>query len=215
MHAVRILFAVALLALLSACGETAPTIAPPPDPLEKLIWSSAAERPAWTMEEPDTKDGQMWFVGLSGKFATEQLARDDAKRNATKSVVQYMGTLVKDKFEKARVSYGLESDVVDPTAAAREFEKQMAVNMANKVKVKNWYQEKWQTPTGVGHVAFALSFVPLEAIDETVKETAQGQAKNAERKAKEANDDFAKKQAEKAAEFWKQMEDQGVAEKDK
>lgn len=213
MHAVKVLFAIALLALLSACGETAPTIAPPPDPLEKLIWSSAAERPAWTMEEPDTKDGQMWFVGLSGKFATEQLAREDAKRNSTKSVVQYMGTLVKDKFEKARVSYGLESDVVDPTAAAREFEKQMSVNMANKVKVKNWYQEKWQTPTGVAHVAFALAFVPLEAIDETVKETAQSQAKNAERKAKEANDEVAKKQAEKAAEFWKQMEDQGVAEK--
>lgn len=212
MNTVKLLLTVALLALLSACAETAPTVATPPDPQEKLLWSSAAERPGWTMEEPDTKEGQMWFVGLSGKFATEVLSREDAKRNATKSVVQYMGTLVKDKFEKARVSYGLESDVVDPTAGAREFEKQMSVNMANKVKVKNWYQEKWQTPTGVAYVAFCLAFVPLEAMDETYKQTAQSLAKDAERKAKEANDQVAKQQAEKAAEFWKQMQEQGVSE---
>lgn len=213
----RVLFlAAALVTLLSACAETpAPSqaTAPPPDPVEKLIWSSASERPQWTMEEPETKDGMMWFVGLSGRFATEQLARDDAKRNATTSVVQYMGTLVKDKFERARVSYGLESDVVDPTAAARQFEKQMAVNMASKVKAKSWYQEKWQTRTGIAQVAYLLAFVPVEEMDQTAKQTARGMAQEAERKAKEANDDFAKKQAEKAAEFWKQMEEQGVAEK--
>ncbi|AMV72110.1 hypothetical protein JCM30471_06110 [Desulfuromonas carbonis] len=202
-----------LLAFLAACSATQEPVAIPPTPGEALIWSSAAERPAWTMEEPETKDGQMWFVGLSGKLSTEQLARDDAKRNATKSVVQYMGTLVKDKFERARVSYGLESDVVDPTAGAREFEKQMSVNMASKVKVKNWYQEKWQTPTGVANVAYALAFVPLEAMDETYQQTAKNLAKDAERKAKEANDAVAKQQAEKAAEFWAQMQDQGVVEK--
>lgn len=203
----------ALALTLGACAPTQGPVAIPDNPIEKLIWSSAAERPAWTMEEPDTKDGQMWFVGLSGKFATEQLSRDDAKRSATKSVVQYMGTLVKDKFERARVSYGLESDVVDPTAGAREFEKQMAVNMASKVKVKNWYQEKWQTPTGVANVAYALAFVPVEAMDESYRQTAKNLAKDAERKAKEANDAVAKQQAEKAAEFWNQMQEQGVVEK--
>jgi poly-beta-1,6-N-acetyl-D-glucosamine N-deacetylase PgaB len=96
------------------------------------------------MEEPDASDGYLWFVGISGRFATEQQAREDARRNALSTVVQYTGTLVKDKFERARTSYGLDSNVVDPTSAAREFEKQMSVNMANKVKVKNWYQEKWQ-----------------------------------------------------------------------
>jgi len=165
------------------------------------------------MEEPEAKDGTMWFVGLSGRFATEQLARDDAKRNATTSVVQYMVTLVKDKFERARVSYGLESDVVDPTAASRQFEKQMAVNMASKVKAKSWYQEKWQTKTGIAHVAYLLAFVPQQEMDDTYKQTAKSMAADAERKAKEANDEIAKKQAEKAAEFWKQMEEQGVTEK--
>lgn len=193
--------------------EPTPTQPVPADTAqEKLIWSSAPERPGWTMEEPDASDGYLWFVGISGRFATEQQAREDARRNALSTVVQYTGTLVKDKFERARTSYGLDSNVVDPTSAAREFEKQMSVNMANKVKVKNWYQEKWQTPTGVANVVFALAHVPQDSIDDTYKSTAQQLAKNAEQKAKEAGDELAKRQAEKAAEFFKQMQEQGVVE---
>lgn len=215
----RMMMAGALLALtiLAGCASTtvepAKAVAPPPDPIEKLIWSSAAQRPAWTMEEPGTREGVLWFVGLSAKYSTEQQARDDARRNATSSVVKYMGTLVKDKFERAVVAYGLSSDVIDPTASSREYEKQLAVNMANRVKMQTWYQEKWQTPTGVANLAFVLAHVPQEALDESYKATAQSMAKDAERKAKEAGDAVAKAQADKAADFWKQMQDQGLAEK--
>lgn len=200
----------AVLALLAACGGEKTSI--PPEVHEKLIWSSSAERPEWTMQEPETNDGIMYFVGLSEKYATEKGAREDARNNAASGVVKYMGTLVKDKFERARVSYGLESDVVNPTASARSFEKQLSVNMAKKVKVKNWYEEKWHTPTGVGWKVFVLMSVPQGAIDETYKETAANMARKAEQDAKEANDELAKRQAEKAAEFWKQMQDQGVME---
>lgn len=201
-----------LLIALAALVGCASTPAQPDTAQEKMIWSSAAERPDWTMDEPDEDDGFLWFVGVSGRFATEQRAREDARRNALNTVVQYTGTLVKNKFERARTSYGLDSNVVDPTAAAREFEKQMSVNMANQVKVKKWYQEKWQTPTGTANVAFALAHVPQKAIDETYKSTAKQLAKKAEQKAKEAGDEMAKRQAEKAAEFFKQMKEQGVVE---
>lgn len=206
------LFAVTIAGGCASTIEPGKAIAPPPDPAEKLIWSSSSERPAWTMEEPATRDGMLWFVGLSSKYSTEQQAREDARRNATSSVVKYMGTLVKDKFERARVSFGLESDVIDPTASSREFEKQMSVNLANRVKMQTWYQEKWQTTTGVSNIAFVLAFVPQESVDESYKSTAKDMAKNAERKAKEAGDAVAKAQAEKAADFWKQMQDQGVVE---
>ncbi len=203
-----------VIAALAGCSskEASPVGIPDEAGAEKLIWSSAAERPGWTMNEPDTEDGVMSFVGLSDRFATEKGAREDARRNAMESVVKYMGTLVKDKFEKATVSFGLESSVIDPTASAREFEKQLAVNMASKVKMKSWYMEKWQTETGIGWQAFALGKVPMGAIDETYKDTARSKQKEAERKAKEAGDAIAKAQAEKAADFWKQMQEQGVVE---
>ncbi len=184
----------------------------PPDVNEKLIWSSESQRPGWTLEEPVTANGVMTFIGLSGKYATEQLARDDAKRNAVNSVVEYMGTFVKNKFEKATVDFGLASNVVDPTVSGRAFQKQLAVNVTKQVKAKKWYIEKWQTPTGTAYVAFINAEVPQATVDESLKETAKDMARKAEQQAKEAGDEIAKQQAEKAAEFWKQMQDQGLTE---
>ncbi len=179
---------------------------------EQLIWSSAPQRPGWTMEEPDTINGRMSFVGLSGSMATEKAAREDARRNAVNGVVAYMGTLAKDKFERARVSFGLESTVVDPTSSSRAFEKQLAVNIANRVKPKKWYAEKWQTLTGIGYRVFVLAHVPMDSMDESYKSMARDMAKNAENNAKQAADNIAKAQAEKAADFWKQMQSQGLVE---
>src|SRR5579871_5057795 len=100
-----------LIALgLAGCGGKAATpVDIPTSPDEKLIWSSEPKRPGWTLEEPATEKGIMSFVGLSGNYATEQQGRDDAQRNAVNRVVNYTGTLVKDKVEKARLSYGLDS----------------------------------------------------------------------------------------------------------
>jgi hypothetical protein len=179
---------------------------------EKLIWSSEAQRPGWTLTEPDAVDGVMFFVGLSGNLATEKSSRDDAQRAAINNVVAYMGTLVKDKFERASVSFGLESSVVDPTASARQFEKQLAVNVARRTKTKHWYIEKWQTPTGIAYRTFALTQVPQQEVERSFKDMARDMARKAEQDAKQESDIRAKEQAEKAAEFWRQMEEQGLAE---
>jgi len=204
-----------IVMLTAGCGgkQVVKPVDIPPGVDERLIWSSEPKRPAWTLTDPTTANGVMSFVGLSGKYATEQQGREDAKRNAISAVVGYTGTLVKDKFERARVSFGLDSNVVDPTTSARAFEKQLAVNVARQVKAKNWYIEKWQTPTGsVYYLVYLWAEVPQAAIDETLKGTAHDMAKKAEQQAKEAEDAIPKKQAEDAAEFWKKMQEQGVAE---
>jgi len=198
---------------LGGCAASSNTAAIPDDGArEKLLYSSAAERPAWTMEEPDTQDGVMSFVGVSNRLATEQGAREDARRNAMDAVVKWMGTLVKNKIETLKVSFGESSAVIDPTQSAKEYEKQLAANMASRVKVKTWYMEKWQTPTGIGYQIFALAQMPANAGDDALKDLAKNKAQEAEQQAKEASDDRAKAQAQKAAEFWNQMQDQGVVE---
>ena len=216
MRRVITLLGILCLAALVGCSSTTtppkPVDIPDAAKTEKLLWSSASERPAWTMEEPETVNGIMTFVGLSNRFATEQGAREDARRNAMDSVVKYMGTLVKNKFEKATVSFGLESNVIDPTAGSRAFEKQLATNLATQVKMKSWYMEKWQTATGVGYQAFVFSQVPMAAVDESYKKSAKDMQDGAEKRAKDAADEVAKNQAQKAADFWKQMQEQGVAE---
>jgi hypothetical protein len=140
----RAVIALSLTAALAACagqdlkkepsGTTSPQVKG-----EQLVWSSTKERPAWTMSEPETQGNWMYFVGVSGNMATEQLARNDALRDSTGKVVAYLGTLAKDKFERARTSFGLSSTVVDPTEASRQFEKQLAANVARQLKPKGWY----------------------------------------------------------------------------
>ena len=204
----------AMTFVLGGCAANKATepVAIPQDPQEKLIWSSASDRPGWIYNEPETKDGIMFFVGLSNKYATEKLAREDARRNATESVVKYMGVLVKNKFERASIDFGLAGDVINPTVSAREFENQLAVNMASRVKVKEWYVEKWQAPTGVGIQAFLLAQVPQSSVEDSYKETAKDMVRKAEQKVKETNDEVAKSQAVKAVDFWKQMQGQGIIE---
>lgn len=199
---------------LAGCGgkQVLGPVAIPPDTNEKLIWSSEPQRPGWTLEDPSTSNGTMFFVGLSGNYATEQGSREDARRSAINNVVSYTGELARNKFERARVTFGLESSVVDPTTSARAFEKQLSVNIARQVKNKKFYVEKWQTPTGTAWKSFLLAEVPQASINESMKETAKDMGRKAEQQAKEAADEIAKKQAEKAVEFWKQMQDQGLTE---
>jgi len=179
---------------------------------EVMLWSSESKRPKWTNEEPETKSGTMGFVGLSATHASEKNARIDAKRNANNNVLAYMGTLAKNKFEKAQIDFGLESDVIDPTSSARQFQKQLAVNIVNHLKAKKWYTEKWRTPTGIGYRTFVLAQVPQKAMQESYINSAKSMARNAEQQSKQAADKIAKKQAQKAAEFWNQMQLDGFVE---
>lgn len=209
-----LLFIILFTGILMGCSsnQVRPALDAPTGIDEVLVWSSETKRPGWTMEEPDKLNGLMSFVGLSATHATEKNARNDARRNANSNVVAYTGTLAKNKFENARVDYGLESSVIDPTKSARQFEKQLATNIVNKVKPKKWYAEKWKTNTGIGYRVFVLAQVPEEVLEQSYVQTARDMAKNAEKRVKAAADKLAKEQAEKATEFWKQMESQGLVE---
>jgi len=211
---VLIVIMLSLTFILGGCtaSRTGEPVAIPQDPQEKLIWSSAAERPVWIDSEPETENGTMFFVGLSNKYATEKFAREDARRNAAESVVKYIGTAVKDDFERVSIDFGLAGDVVNPTMSGEKFEKQLAANMVSRLKVKQWYTEKWQTPTGVGFNAFLLAKVPQSSIERVYKETAKKMEQKAQQQVKEANDEVAKAQAQKAVDFWKQMQEQGIIE---
>jgi len=179
---------------------------------ESLIWSSNEERPEWTMEEPDVKNKTMSFVGLSATHATEKGARKDARRNAVDNISSYIGTLAKDKFENAYLSYGLDSSILDPTSGSRQFGKQLTANIVSRVKTKKWYSEKWSTESGIGYRVFVLAKIPEDALNESYKNAANRLSNNAKNMAAEAANASAKKQAEMAVEFWNQMEEQGLIE---
>ena len=187
--------------------------APGPEPEPVIEEAPAPTRPEWTMNEPDVEGGVMSFVGLSNVHASEKNAREDARRNAVDAVVQYLGTLAKTKFEQASVSYGLSSEVVDPTTSARNFQKQVAANVARRLKAKKWYMERESDASGKsGYKYFVLSTVPVAEMDKAFQQTAKKNMEDAQKKAQEAATAQAKQQQEQAAEFWADMQKQGVVE---
>lgn len=179
---------------------------------EQLLWSSGKERPEWILKEPETIDRGMAFIGLSARYSTEQQAREDARRNAVTSAAKFMSHMANEKFERARVSFGFDSSGIDATESSLIYQNHLAAGLVSCLKVSEWYEEKWQTPTGIAWKVYALSSVPLEAFDETFQGMAGNLAAQAERKASAASTRAAQQQAERAVKFWKRMEAQGLGE---
>ncbi len=170
------------------------------------------QRPSWTMNEPEVEGSDLYFVGISAVWASEQDARDNALVNANRRVIEYIGTEAKAKFERARVSHGLSSDAIDPTAATRDFQRQVAENVTSQVKSTKWYMEREETATGKGYKYFVLARVPKAALNNAFKNAMEMEKAKAEKKAKEARDAAAQTQAQKAADMWADMVEQGVVD---
>ncbi len=167
--------------LISCVGS--PTEVQPPTPLpikEKIIWRSHEARPEWTIQEPEVKDDDFLFVGLSGKFVMEKEARDDAHRHAVSIVVRYISTDVRDKFERLIASTGLSTEVIDPTETIRGFEQQLSEAVTRRVKASIWYIEKWEKRQGpqteTYHLVYLLAKVPQAEVDRVIAEQRQHQA---------------------------------------
>ncbi len=124
----------------------------------------------------------------------------------------FIGTLAKNKYEKALTTFGLSSTVVNPTESLRNYEKHFTSNVARQIKPIEWYIEKWRTKTGIAYRTYVMCGIPVEAINESFKENADVNMKEAEKKAKETADEVAKQQTQKAIEFWKSMKESGVLE---
>ncbi len=173
---------------------------------EKLLWSSQPDRPDWIYKEPALKDGYLAFVGLSGDYATEKLSRDDAMRNFRLRIVEYLGTMAKSKFEEVSTSFGLASNVIDPTDATRSYQKFLSANITREVKENEVYVEKWNTPTGIAYRSFILTKVRRSVIEDLMKNFAKDNIEKAKEAARNAADEMARDQAQKAKEFWEEME---------
>ena len=166
-NAITQLFAVLALLALVGCATKPEPAAPTPQPAQP-------ERPEWTMNEPGVENGKLSFVGMSAVHASEKNAREDARRNAADAVVQYLGTIAKTKFEQISMSYGLSSEVVDPTTSARQFQKQVAANVAKQLKARKWYMERESDATGKqGYKYFVLAETPVAELDKPFKQAAK------------------------------------------
>ena len=173
---------------------------------------SIPDRPEWVYNEPAEEDGNLSFVGMSAVHASEQGARKDARRDATASVIQYLGTLAKTKFEQASQSYGLSSQIVDPTKATQQFEKQVAANLARKMKTKTWHPEREKKSGKWGYKYFVLAEIPTSSIEDSFRKSLDQGIKQQEEEVEKAATEKAKEQSKNAIEMFRKMKKEGLIE---
>tara|TARA_B100001964_G_scaffold227911_1_gene278416 strand:+ start:366 stop:974 length:609 start_codon:yes stop_codon:yes gene_type:complete len=178
--------------------------------LVKEALNSVGDRPGWVMIPPAPEGDQLYFVGTSNLYATEQGARRDAKRDSIREMSEFVRVLNKNKWERVGVTYGMSAMAKMPTVSERNFEKVVSASTANFLRVQEMYFEREMDVAGVpGYKYFVLTSISKTDLDTALQSNALHNAQKAEEAVKEAKTDEAKEQWENARDFWKELAEDG------
>jgi hypothetical protein len=179
----------------------------------KEALNSVGDRPKWVMVPPAPEGDQLYFVGTSALYITEKNARRDAKRDSIREMSEYVRVLNKNKFERASVTYGMDSFVNKATVSERNFEKIMSASTANYLRVQEMYFEREADSAGVpGYKYFVLTSISKTDLETALHANATANAEEAEKAMQLANTDDAKEQWKNARDFWKEFAEDGFVQ---
>lgn len=168
----------------------------------KPIKTEPEKKPDWTTSVPITNK-QLAFVGVSGKFAEEKDARNEASADGRNQLVKYYGTLISDKGQTVKATYGITSDVFDPQVASRELEEFVAEGLAKALPAKDWYVETYVKPNSdFYYKAYVLMIIDKSEADKALKEYCNQKAAEYQKQADAEKNAEKRKQLEKVSEFF-------------
>lgn len=181
--------------------------------LVKEALNSVGDRPEWVMKPPAPEGDQLYFVGTSALYGTEKHARRDAKRDAIREMSEYVRVLNKNKFERASVTYGMDSFVVMPTVSERNFEKIMSASTASFLRVEDMYFEREADAAGVpGYKYFVLTGISKTDLETALQTNAKTNAESAQKAMGLASTEAAKEQWKNARDFWNELAEDGFVQ---
>ena len=179
----------------------------------KEALNSVGDRPEWVMVPPGPEGDQLYFVGTSALYGTEKHARRDAKRDAIREMSEYVRVLNKNKFERASVTYGMDSFVIMPTVSERNFEKIMSASTASFLRVEEMYFEREADAAGVpGYKYFELTGISKTDLETALQSNAKANAEDAQKAMGLASTEAAKAQWKNARDFWKELAQDGFVQ---
>ena len=179
----------------------------------KEALNSVGDRPEWVMVPPGPEGDQLYFVGTSALYGTEKHARRDAKRDAIREMSEYVRVLNKNKFERASVTYGMDSFVIMPTVSERNFEKIMSASTASFLRVEEMYFEREADAAGVpGYKYFVLTGISKTDLETALQSNAKANAEDAQKAMGLASTEAAKAQWKNARDFWKELAQDGFVQ---
>jgi hypothetical protein len=114
-----------------------------------------------TCSLPDERIGQMpqeipiksgdeyyYFNGVSDYFYSQKEAEDDAFKDAIKAITRYTGIDAMFTDKTIIASYGLSSEIIDPTIARQKLESIDSAANLSQIKTSQTYTEKYKCQAG-------------------------------------------------------------------
>ena len=103
--------------------------------------------PDWIKKDSFVNKGLLYFVGMSHKYADEKSSRDDAAREARLKAVRYLETAAREDFERIVDEFGMASEVLNPSIAARGYAEWVSQGVLQKSRIVRTYVETGKTQT--------------------------------------------------------------------
>lgn len=155
----------------------------PDDTDRTLLYSTADERPEWTMVPPEADEDQHYFHGQSARFATERTARRDAEMDGVSAATRQAGIAAVDEIEDHILAEASESETIDAEIVQESIRRQASQTVLEGVRPEEWHLEKWEgdeddeAPYWSAHV---LVSVPAEAMEKATAAAVEAAEKAAE-----------------------------------
>lgn len=137
--------------------------------VDKLVWSTPRQKEDIWERYPSIVNGNILFVGISSKCDNEKEARDDARRDALRNLIEYIKPdpiiinclCLPDSSPERRVLEEIAPDIV------RQFTESIVRLVSRSAKDEAYYVEKWQTQTkepNFYYIVYVLVRVPEQAL---------------------------------------------------
>ncbi|OGH56125.1 MAG: hypothetical protein A3G34_12730 [Candidatus Lindowbacteria bacterium RIFCSPLOWO2_12_FULL_62_27] len=176
-----------LLILFSlSCTTTQKAVKPPPpNQGSRLIWSTHGDKaPAWIQVEPaaTSEDGKFaQMVALSRKNSSQQRARSEALREASKKFALRVGEKIEFKYKELLKERGITTgDIQDPVLAdMKESLSTFSDGLVSEVTAKEWFVQKFMDDNVQKEYWEVTVFaqMPRSTLDEETKRFSQVQRK--------------------------------------
>jgi hypothetical protein len=170
--------------------------------MAKPIRASQAQRPAWIDEVP-TSASTLSFIGISGKFAVETQARENAREDGRKQLVDYFGTLMVNKGREYQATYGLSNEVFSPQITGQRLNERIAQGVAQALADRRYY---WEYFMDENNREYYIDYVEMQIeksrVAKIIDDYGKQEAADLQKKAAAEQDRTRKQQLEKAAEFF-------------
>ena len=166
------------------------------------VATNPAVRPAWVDKIP-ANEGELLFVGVSSRFATEQASRNDAQDNARAQLVAYCGSFISQKSREATSTYGLSGTTLDPQIVTQMLKENATEGEVSKLLASEFYTEIFlNDDSQPAYVSYSLMRITQEQASTLIKDSAADAEAKLRAQAEQETNAEKKMQLETAAEYF-------------